>query len=332
MKAMVLKGFGGPDVFELAEIPKPEVGPGQVLLRVAATTVNPIDYKIRSGLLEAIAPQSGVLGFDVGGVVEELGAGVEGFAVGDEVIGCPGAVNEHQGALAEYQAVDARLLAKRPANLSLEDAAALPLVAITAWDALTRGAQVEAGERVLVHGATGGVGHLGVQLAKIAGAEVFTTVSSEEKAEIARGFGATPINYRESEVAEYVAEHTAGTGFDVIFDTIGGDNLPRCFEAAALEGRVTSVNTRTSCDLSLLHSKALSLHVVFMVLPILHSQAEGLTRHGEVLRQVTAWVEDGKLRPLIDERRFSFEQVGEAHDLLEAGGAVGKIVLNGFDS
>ncbi len=243
MRAMVMRGFGGPEVFELAEIPAPELQPGHVLLRVAATSLNPIDYKIRSGLLEAIAPQTGVLGFDVAGTVEAVGEGVDRFEVG---------------------------------------------------------------------------------------AEVFATVSGEAKAEIARSFGATPIDYRGMDVAEYVAAHTGGDGFEVVFDTVGGDNLARCFEAAALEGRVSSVNTRTTCDLSILHQKALSLHVVFMVIPVLHDQPEGRARHGDILREIATMVESGQVRPLIDERRFGFEQVGEAHALLESGEAVGKVVLNGF--
>ena len=121
-------------------------------------------------------------------------------------------------------------------------------------------------------------------------------------------------------------------GFDVGFDTVGGENLPRSLEAAALEGRVTSVNTRTTADLSLLHQKALSLHVVFMVIPILHNQPEGRARHGEILREITRRVENNEFKPLIHEQRFPFEEVGSAHALLEQGGATGKIVLTGFKS
>ena len=316
----------------MSELPKPAPGDGQVLIRVAASTVNPIDCKIRSGLLRALAPETGVLGFDVAGIIEEAGKGVSGFDIGDEVFGCTGAVKQHSGALAEFQVADARLLARKPENLSLHEAVALPLVSITAWDALIRGAKIDKGERVLVHGATGGVGHVGIQLAKNAGAKVYATVSSAQKAAIARTLGAEPINYKEQSVEEYVAEYTGGEGFDVVFDTVGGENLTRSLEAAALEGRVSSVNTRTTADLSLLHQKALSLHVVFMVIPILHNQPAGLTRHGEVLREIARRVELEEFRPLIHEQRFAFEDVGNAHTLLEQGGATGKIVLNGFES
>ncbi len=332
MKAMTIGDFGGPGVFRVSELPKPSPGDGQVLIRVAASTVNPIDCKIRSGLLRALVPETGVLGFDVAGIIEEAGKGVSGFDIGDEVFGCTGAVKEHSGALAEFQVADARLLARKPENLSLHEAVALPLVSITAWDALIRGAKIDKGERVLVHGATGGVGHLGIQLAKIAGAKVYATVSSAEKAAIARTLGAEPINYKEQSVEEYVAKFTGGEGFDVVFDTVGGENLTRSLEAAALEGRVSSVNTRTTADLSLLHQKALSLHVVFMVIPILHNQPAGLTRHGEVLREIAGRVERDQLSPLIHEKRFPFEEVGDAHALLEKGAATGKIVLTGFES
>ena len=332
MKAMTIKGFGGPEVFAISSLPVPECGKGQVLIRVAASTVNPIDYKIRSGLLKAIAPKNGILGFDVAGTVEETGEGVTEFQPGDEVFGCTGAVLENSGALAEFQVADATLLSKKPSNLSLEEAVALPLVSITAWDALIRGAIIREGERVLVHGAAGGVGHVGIQLAKNAGADVYATVSSGEKAGVARTLGAQPINYKEQSVEQYVEEHTDGRGFDVVFDTVGGENLTRSLEAAALEGRVTSVNTRTTADLSLLHQKALSLHVVFMVIPILYNQVEGKARHGEILRDITSRVEREEFRPLIHEQRFSFEEVGQAHTLLEQGKATGKIVLTGFKS
>ena len=253
------------------------------------------------------------------------------FVAGDEVFGCSGAVKEHSGALAEYQLVDANLLAKRPANLSLEECVALPLVSITAWDALIRGANIKEGEYVLVHGGAGGVGHLGIQLAKMKGAEVFSTVSSDEKAEIVKGYGATPINYRNLSVTQYVEEYTNQKGFDVVFDTVGGDNLMRSFEASKLEGRVTSVNTRITCDLSILHQKALSLHVVFMIIPILYNQDKGKAQHGKILNEIVRGVESEDITPLIHKEVFPFERVSEAHSLLESGKATGKIVLRGFD-
>jgi NADPH:quinone reductase len=330
MPAIVMPEFGGPEVLQLREIPRPVAGPGQVLVRVKASSVNPVDTKIRSGMLAAIAPDAPtVLGCDVAGVVEACGPLVRHFAPGDEVYGCAGGVKGHPGALAEYMACDERLLAPRPPGLSFEEAAALPLVSITAWDGLIDRAKVQPGQRVLIHGGTGGVGHVALQLCAAFGAEVWTTVSGPEKAEIARKLGATgTINYREQPVEDYVSEVTDGKGFDVVFDSVGGENVARCFQAAAVSGTVVSISTRTSADLSPLHAKGLSLHVVFMLIPLLYDR--GRERHGQILRELTKLVESGRLKPLLDSQRFTFAHAAGAHDRLQGGKAVGKVVLSGF--
>ena len=270
-------------------------------------------------------------GGEVSGTIDEVGDGVTKFKKGDEVFGCSGAITGNPGALAEYQLVDERLLALKPNSLTLEECAALPLVSITAWDALVRGAKINQTDKVLVHGGAGGVGHLGVQLAKAFGADAYSTVSSDIKAELVRNYGATPINYNSASIAEYVNEHSKGEGFDVIFDTVGGNVLNDSFEASKLEGRVTSVNTRIKCDLTILHQKALSLHVVFMIIPILYDQHEGKNRHGEVLKEIAKKVDSGFISPLIHEQIFSFNEISEAHTLLEEGRAIGKVILRGFD-
>ncbi len=330
MSAMVVREFGGPEVFEQREIPRPVPGAGQVLVRVKASSVNPVDTKIRSGMLAAIAPEAPVvLGCDVTGVVEECGAGVSGFSPGDEVYGCAGGVKGCPGALAEYMAADARLLAPKPPGLTFEEAAALPLVSITAWDGLLDRARVRAGQRVLVHGGAGGVGHVALQLCAAQGAEVWATVSSEEKAVIARRLGAAgTIPYRAESVEEYVERATGGAGFDVVFDSVGGENVARCFQAAAVSGTVVSISTRTTADLSPLHAKGLSLHVVFMLIPMLYNR--GRERHGAILRELSALVAAGKVQPLLDARQFDFTMVAEAHALLQSGQAMGKVVLSGF--
>lgn len=330
MKAMVVREFGGPEVLELREIPRPEPRAGQVLLRVKASSVNPVDTKIRSGMLAAIAPEAPVvLGCDVAGVVEAVGEGVTDFRPGDAVYGCAGGVKGCPGALAEYMAADAALLAPMPAGLSFEETAALPLVAITAWDGLMDRANVQAGQRVLVHGGAGGVGHVAVQLCAARGAEVWATVSGPEKAAIATRLGAAgTINYREQPVADYVQSVTAGQGFDVVFDTVGGDNVARCFEAAAVSGTVVSISTRTTADLSPLHAKGLSLHVVFMLIPMLYNRNRA--HHGWILRELNALVAAGKLRPLLDDAKFSFADAASAHARLASGAATGKVVLSGF--
>lgn len=326
MKAQILRSFGATPDFADADLPMPELKPGNVLIRVAATSVNPVDIKMRT-LAPPFAPKPpAVMGMDVAGVVEAVGEGVSAFKPGDEVFGCPGGIADLPGALAEYMLADARLLARKPARLSMTEAAALPLVTITAWEALFDRARLKPGQHALIHAGTGGVGHVAVQLAKAHGARVAATVSSARKAELAASLGAHDcINYREESVESYVARLTAGRGFDVVFDTVGGSTLDASFQAAALYGTVVSTNTRSSHDLSQLHAKGLTLSVVFMLLPLVTGQ--GRERHGEIMAQAAALAEAGKLRPVLAERRFRFEEIAMAQEYLASGKAVGKVVL-----
>lgn len=326
MQAQIIRQFGSPDVFETADVPVPQVLPNHVLIQVMATSVNPVDYKIRQGAVADIAPDfPAVLHGDVAGVVEAIGEGVVAFQPGDEVYACAGGVKGLGGALAEYMLADVSSLAHKPKSLTMVEAAALPLVSITAWEGLIDRAQVQPGQRVLVYGATGGVGHIGVQLAKSAGAIVYGLVSSEEKGKIARNLGADfTINYRQQPVEEFVAEHTDGQGFDLVFDTVGNDNLQNAFKAAKLNGTVVSIVSLSQQDLTLLHAKGLSLHLVYMLIPLLYGVNR--TRHGEILAQLEQRVEAGQVRPLLD-RVFNFSEVAEAHQRAESGQAVGKVVL-----
>ncbi|MEK4284059.1 MULTISPECIES: zinc-dependent alcohol dehydrogenase family protein [Ureibacillus] len=328
MKAQVIQTFGNPSVFQIQDLPTPEVIPGHVLIQVKATSVNPIDTKVRSGFVPAVAPEfPAVLHGDVAGVVCAVGEGVSKFQVGDEVYGCAGGFKGTTGgALAEYMLADADLLAHKPKNLSMEEAAAIPLVAITAWEALFNRGKLAPGQNILIHAATGGVGHVAIQLAKWAGAKVYSTASSKEKLEIGARLGAdVTINYLEESVQDYVQKYTNGKGFDIVFDTVGGENLDRSFEAAALHGTVLAIAARSTHDLSPLHSKGLSLHVTFMLLKILNKESR--KEYGEILEKITNIIEDGKLRPLLDPNIFTFDEVSKAHEHLESGKAIGKIVL-----
>lgn len=328
MKAQVIQTFGNPSVFQIQDLPTPEVIPGHVLIQVKATSVNPIDTKVRSGFVPAVAPEfPAVLHGDVAGVVCAVGEGVSKFQVGDEVYGCAGGFKGTTGgALAEYMLADADLLAHKPKNLSMEEAAAIPLVAITAWEALFNRGKLAPGQNILIHAATGGVGHVAIQLAKWAGVKVYSTASSKEKLEIGARLGAdVTINYLEESVQDYVQKYTNGKGFDIVFDTVGGGNLDRSFEAAALHGTVLAIAARSTHDLSPLHSKGLSLHVTFMLLKILNKESR--KEYGEILEKITNIIEDGKLRPLLDPNIFTFDEVSKAHEHLESGKAIGKIVL-----
>lgn len=328
MKAMVIEEFGGPEVFVEKTLPQPSMEPGHVLIDVRASSVNAVDLLIRHMGPPFLAPPfPAVLHSDVAGVVVEVADDVEDFKPGDEVYGCAGGLPRMGGALAELMLADARLIAHKPQSLTMTEAAALPLVTITAWEALHERTKVGPGSKVLIHGGAGGVGHIGLQLAHAAGAEVYATVSSDEKAAIARDFGAnTTINYRNEEVLDYVEQYTAGEGFDIVFDTVGNENLMRSFEAAKLNGDVVTTVSLGQYDMTMAHLRGLSVHVVFMLIPLLHNRQR--EHHGHILSEAATMVDKGLLRPLIDSRVFSFGQVADAHRLMESGEHLGKIVLS----
>lgn len=327
MKAMILRAYGADASFQAAELPQPTVKAGHVVVRVAASSVNVVDTMIRAmGAGLPFAPAfPAVLGMDFAGTIDAVGDGVTGFAPGDEVYGCAGGLADLQGALAQFMLADVRLIAHKPKSLSMREAAALPLVAITAYEGLQR-AGVRAGQKVLVHGGAGGVGHVAVQLAKHWGADVYATGSNPKAAHIIQSYGATAINYKTEKVADYVAQHTAGAGFDVVFDSVGGANLTHSFEAAALNAQVASTTSMLQLDLTPAHLKGLSLHVVFMLIPMLHNQKREV--HGAILTELATLIDAGALKPLLDEKQFSFDEVGQAYARLSSGQAVGKVVVD----
>tara|TARA_E500000318_G_scaffold13398_1_gene12552 strand:+ start:1557 stop:2546 length:990 start_codon:yes stop_codon:yes gene_type:complete len=327
MKAMILDEYGENATFKLTEIPQPSVEAGQVLVRVAATSVNTVDTMIRQMGQEnlPISPDlPAVLGMDFAGTVEAVGDGVTEFAPGDEVYGCAGGLMDLQGTLAEYMAADARLIAHKPKSLSMREAAALPLVAITAYEGLQR-ANVRAGQKVLIHGGAGGVGHVAVQLARHSGAEVYATVSGAQQAAIVESYGATAINYKSETVADYVEKHTGGAGFEIVYDTVGGANLTNSFDAAALNGDVATTVSMVELDLTPAHFKGLSLHVVFMLIPMIHDHKRD--EHGAILTALAKIVDAGNLTPLLDENQLGLADVGQAYDRLTSGQAIGKVVV-----
>jgi len=326
MKAAVVREAAGP--FELVERPLPPVPAGHVLVRVHASGLNPLDAKIRAGAAaHAKQPLPAVLGLDLAGVVVRLGEDVTRFAVGDEVYGLAGGVGGLQGTLAHYVAVDVELLASKPRNLSMREAAALPLAAITAWEGLVDRARTRPGQRVLVHGGAGGVGHVAVQLARALGAEVFATASPAQLGAV-RGIGATPIDYTSATPADYVREHTgADDGFDVVFDTVGGATLDASFAAVRrYTGHVVSALGWGTHALGPLSFRGASYSGVFTLWPLLSGQNR--RHHGEVLREVAGLVEAGAIRPRVDERRFTLAEAGAAHEWMAGGQARGKVVVD----
>ena len=327
MRAMVVNQFGGTEVFELNEVEKPEVKPGHLLVRVKATSVNTVDAMIRQmGSELPISPVApAILGMDFAGVVEAVGMGVTEHKVGDEVYGCAGGLADLPGTLAEYMLADSDLVAAKPRNLSMEEAAALPLVGITAYEGLQR-AGVSRGQKVLVHGGSGGVGHVAIQLAKHFGADVYSTGGGSKQLSLIESLGATPINYKLESVKEYVDKYTDGEGFELIFDSVGGANMINSFEAAALNAQIASTVALIELDLSIAHFKGLSVHVVFMLIPMLHKLKR--KDHSEILKSLAKIVEAGELKPILDEVSYSLERVGDAHARLESGQAMGKIVVS----
>lgn len=326
MKAMIISQYGENASFEPREVEDPTLRNGEVLVKISASSINTVDTMIRNmGKDLPFAPATpAILGMDFAGTIVEIGADVTDFSVGDEVYGCAGGLGDLQGTLAEYITADSKLIARKAKNLSMKEVASLPLVGITAYEGLIR-ANIKSGQKVLVHGGTGGVGHVAVQLAKHFGADVYATVGSEKQMEIVKGFGAEPINYKTEQVEDYVNKHTNGLGFDVVFDSVGGENMLKSFEAAALNGQVATTVSLCELDLTTMHFKGLSLHVVFMLIPMLHDFKR--EQHGEILRNITKIAEAGDLSPLLDENQFSLENVGEAYARLESRNAIGKVVV-----
>jgi len=322
MRAWVFDDHG---VGGSSDVPRPGVARGQVLVRIRASGVNPLDLKIRAGAApHARQPLPAILGMDFAGVVEEVGEGVESFNAGDEVYGMAGGVGGIQGSLAQFAAVDARLIAPKPRTLSMHDAASLPLAFITAWEGLVDRADLQAGQTLLVLGAAGGVGHVVVQIARALGAEVYG-VDGVAKASFLQGLGATPID-RNEDVQAYVDRHAAGRGFDMVYDTVGGAALDGAFSAVGRFGHVVSALGWGTHALAPLSFKAASYSGVFALLPLL--TGEGRAHHGAILRRATAMIERGDLIPRVDPRGFGLDGVDEAHQALASRTASGKIVID----
>ena len=324
MRALMVDSANAP--LRLVSMARPVARAGQVLIRIKASGVNPLDGKIRSGqAAHANQPLPAVLGMDLAGTVEALGEGVSGWLPGDEVYAMATGIGGAQGSLAEYAAVDARLLARKPHNLSMREAAGLPLVLITAWEGLVDRARVRAGQKVLIHGGAGGVGHVAVQIARAFGADVYATGSAGQQSIIEK-LGATFIDYRKSSVEDYVVAHTAGEGFDIVYDTVGGETLDASFKAArTYHGHVLSCLGWGQHSLAPLSFRAATYSGVFTLLPLLTGQ--GREHHGEILQQAAGLIEAGKLVPLLDPHTFTLQSAETAHELLLSGAAKGRLVV-----
>ncbi len=309
----------------LVTIPVPRPGPGEVLVRVAASGVNPLDTKILAGVAEhARQPLPAILGMDMAGAVVAAGADVTAFREGDAVYGMAGGVGGHPGSLAAYMVADARLLAPKPAKLTMREAAAVPLVFITAWEGLVDRASVHAGQHVMVLGGAGGVGQMALQIAKSRGATIVATGSPAAREAIER-LGARFVD-KTMPAADIVARETEGRGFDIVFDTAGGSSLDAGFAMVRRFGHVVSALGWGSHALAPLSFRAGSYSGIFTLLPL--QTGEGREHHGDILREATRLAEAGGLAPALDPARFTLATVGDAYRAIETGAARGKVVVD----
>lgn len=324
MRAAVLTEFGAP--LELTELDVPTPGPGEVLVRVHASAVNPLDTKIRRGqAAHAKTEPPAVLGIDMAGVVEAVGEGVDAFRPGDEVFGMTGGVGGIQGSLADFAAVDGRLLAPKPRSLSMTQSAALPLAFVTAWEALVDRADVRNGQRVLIHGGAGGVGYVAIQLALSRGADVFATGGPASQEVIAQA-GAVAIDYTSVPPTEYVNTHTEGVGFDVVFDNVGGATLDDSFGSVKrYTGHVVSALGWGTHGLAPLSFRGATYSGVFTLLPLL--TGEHREHHGMAVREAATLADAGLLTPRLDPRTFHLETLEEAYETVEDRTSTGKVVV-----
>lgn len=321
MKAAVLHEVGTP--LGITRVTRPTPGKGEVLVRIAAAGTNPLDTKIHAGeAAHARHPAPAILGLDMAGTVEAVGPGVSRFRVGDEVYGMVGGVGGNPGTLAEYVSADERLLAAKPANLSMREAAVLPLVTITAWEGLIDRVGVRTGQSLLVLGGAGGVGHIVVQLGLAFGAEVYATGNPESRSVIER-LGGRFID-RQEPIADAMQRLTGGRGFDIVYDTVGA--LDVAFAAVAKFGHVTSSLGWGTHPLAPLSFKGGTYSGVFTLMPLI--QGEGREHHGEILDEARRLVEAGKLAPLVDPRRFTLDQADAAYEALKTADGLGKIAID----
>ncbi|MBW4577682.1 MAG: zinc-dependent alcohol dehydrogenase family protein [Aphanothece sp. CMT-3BRIN-NPC111] len=329
MKAVLMTAAGNPEVLQLQEVPDPTIQKDtEILVRLHAAGINPIDTKLRSRGTFYPDQMPAILGCDGAGVVEAVGSGVQRFQIGDEVYFCQGGLGANIGNYAELIVVDERFVARKPASLSFAEAAAAPLVLITAWESLYDRGHLETGQRVLIHAGAGGVGHVAIQLAKLQGADVCTTVSSEEKADFVRQLGADyPILYKQTDFVKATLDWSEKKGVDLAFDTVGGEIFSQTFPAVKLYGDIVTIlepDAKTNWKTARMRNLRISLEL--MLTPMLQGIVEEQQAQAKILEQCALLIDGGKLKINISQT-FPLEEAAAAHQLLESGSMTGKIVL-----
>ncbi len=325
MRAAVIHAFGGPEVLQIEERPEPALRETDVLVEVHATSVNPVDTKVRAS---SSAPRSLplILGYDVSGVVVRCGSRVTQWKPGDEIFAAPNLFRD--GANAEYVAIDARSAARKPKSVDHATAASLPLVSQTAWEALHLRARISPGQTVLIHAGAGGVGHIAVQLAKLHGCRVITTAGREDSIGFCRDFlrADEVIDYQRVDFVERVRELTQGRGVPVVFDTVGGEVFARSLDCAAINAQVVTILGSNTGDRSrgLLY-RNISVHYEFMGVPTAHELEP--ERPGQILTGIAQLVDAGLLRPHVSQR-VPLEEIAAAHRQVESGRTIGKVAVH----
>ena len=325
MRAMVIREHGGPDVLTLQDVPEPELRETDVLVEVHATSVNPIDTKVRQRSGNRTLPI--ILGYDVSGIVVKCGARASMWQPGDEIFATANLFRN--GANADLVALDGRSAARKPRSVDHITAAVLPLVSQTAWEALHLRARIQPGQTVLIHAGAGGVGHIAVQLAKLHGCRVITTAGRPESIAFCRNVlrADEVIDYRSTNVVERVNEMTGGKGLPVVFDTVGGEVFVQSIDCASVNGQVVTIlgaSTSTADRGQSLLYRNVSIHYEFMGIPTAYEIEP--QRPGQILSGIAQLVDAGLLQPRVS-HVFPLERVAEGHRQVETSRTVGKVAI-----
>ncbi|MDJ0634708.1 MAG: zinc-dependent alcohol dehydrogenase family protein [Xenococcaceae cyanobacterium MO_188.B29] len=332
MKAIVMTAAGNPDVLELQNVAEPKIEqPNQLLVQLKAAGVNPIDTKLRRRGTFYPQQMPAILGCDGAGIVKAIGSKVQKFKPGDEVYFCAGGLGKQgTGNYAQLAVVAEHFVAHKPQSISFAEASAAPLVLITAWEALFDRGRLAAGQKVLIHAGAGGVGHVAIQLAKIKGAEVCTTVGSSDKARLVRQFGADePILYQQKDFVEAVLNWTNQEGVDLAFDTVGGETFFTTFNAVKVYGDLVTL-LEPNYDLGTLRvarNRNLRLSFELMLTPMLQGLVEAEKHQGEILQQCANLIDEGKLKIYLNQT-FPLKDASAAHQAIETGSMTGKVALS----
>ena len=309
-------------IMQVREVVMPTLKAGQLLIKTVASSVNPIDTKIRMGLAMVPKDMPAILHTDFSGTVVAVGDGVNGFDIGDSVYGCCGVWGGGSGALAEYQTVDARLIAHAPKTIALADCAVLPLVSITAYECIVDRLKLGKGDTLLIQSASGGVGHIATQLAVAYGINVFGVSTSDEKCALINKYGATAFNRKTGNQVEWA---NSFGGFENILNTVGGASLDDAFTMNRPYGTTIGIAGRSDHNLGTMHMKNLTLIFELMITTIV--EEERRAHAGVILKKVSALVDEGKIKPLIADKRFTLDTAGQAQDYLMSGAHGGKKVV-----